>query len=115
MPVKIVLKHTFAALCFAGLLGFCYHAGQAATAGEIRTEIERLVIDTCVRTIARTSADRTPGISIEEMVRLIKIVNAKTYEQVYATLLPMVRGLNREQREEIYDFGLRQCLSGAKR
>ena len=82
-----------------------------AQAVDYRQEIMTEVIHPCYRAIMRHKGGIV-GVTEDEALELLLLMQAKNVEIMVATIRPLVSGKQRKARELLYQLGLRQCISG---
>ena len=77
---------------------------------DYRAEIEAEVIDPCYLAIIRRQ-EPVEGVSNQQMLELLKIVETANVTQMVQTLLPVVTG---KTRTHIYELGKMVCINSSK-
>ena len=93
------------------MLAVCF-AAPAFGQDEYRDEIFRYVIDPCRLVMVRREEIEF-DLSYKMQIDFLEIVEPEISREVIATLLPLVRDKEFDQRLALYNFGLLSCLRGA--
>ena len=79
----------------------------------LRDEIISQVVDPCYLDVVKRN--RVEGITDQQMLALLKVMQADDVDKMVASLMPVVRKLDSpEQRTAIYTMGKMVCINSAR-
>ena len=84
---------------------------QMANDEAYRKEIMVYVIDPCYR-YSLEMIGGIPGLTGNQALDLLKIMQKDETEQMIRVVLPLVKGQTKDARDSIYKFSKEQCIAG---